>query len=159
MASEDVVELLRSVLGDKIRDLVVKNPRRVYVDIDRADVAETTRILHKDLGTRFCIASGMEMETDFEILYHFMFEDESSPQYGVLATVRIHLDKESPAADSITAGVPSAMWIEREMHELLGIQFRNHPDMRPLLLAEDWPKDVYPLRRGRPWEGKVERKI
>jgi Ni,Fe-hydrogenase III component G len=37
-------------------------------------------------------------------------------------------------------------WIEREMNELLGIEFEGHPDMRRLLLAKEWPEGVYPLR-------------
>ena len=42
---------------------------------------------------------------------------------------------------------PAAEWIEREMWELLGIDFKNHPDMRHLLLDDDWPEGNYPLRR------------
>ena len=159
MNSDVVVGHLKTALGGLAHDLFVKNPRRIYITVSPSDVVEAARRLHQDMGARFCIASGMEMETVFEILYHFMFENESSPLYGVLASIRICLDKNTPVADSITSAVPAAVWIEREMHELLGIEFRNHPDMRPLLLPEDWPKDVYPLRRGRPWEGKVELKI
>lgn len=157
MTSEQLVEQLKGTFGDKIKGLFAKNARRIYIDVDPADVVEVTGKIHKDLGARFNIASGMEMETNFEILYHFAFED--TPLEGILVSVRVRLDKERPEVDSITPGVPAAAWIEREMHELLGIEFRNHPDMRPLLLAEDWPKDVYPLRRGRPWEGKVDLKI
>lgn len=159
MHSEAIVGHLRSVLDGMVQDLFVKSRRRIYITVRPADVVEATRRLHQDLGARFCIASGMEMETNFEILYHFMLENETSPLYGVLVSVRILLEKDQPVVDSITSGVPAAVWIEREMHELLGIGFRNHPDMRPLLLPEDWPKDVYPLRRGRPWEGKVDLKI
>jgi len=157
MHSEQIVEQLKNALGDKIQDLFVKNPRRIYLNVDPADIVEVTRVIHRDLGARFCIASGMEMEHGFEILYHFAFESESLE--GVLVTFRVRLDKTKPEVDSVTPGVPAAMWIEREMHELLGIEFRNHPDMRPLLLAEDWPPDVFPLRRGKPWEGKVDLKI
>ncbi len=159
MNSEIIIGHLKAALGGLARDLFAKNPRRIYITTSPADIVEVTRKLHEDLGARFCIASGMEMEANFEILYHFMFENEASPLYGVLASVRVLLDKQRPAVDSITSGVPAAAWIEREMHELLGIEFRNHPDMRPLLLPEDWPKDVHPLRRGRPWEGKVDLKI
>ena len=157
MDTAQLVEKLEDVLDDKVKDLQVVNPRRIYVTVAPGDVVEVTRILHKDLGARFNIASGMQMEKDFEVLYHFAFEQE--PLNGVLVTVRVHLDRENPAVDSVVPSVPAALWIEREMHELLGIEFRNHPDMKRLLLSEDWPKGVYPLRRGRPWEGKVEKKL
>lgn len=148
---------MKAALGGRVTDLCAQNPRRVYVTVDPADVVEVTRVIHKDLRARFCIASGMQMERDFEVLYHFAFEDDTP--HGMVVTVRVHLDKEKPVVDSVTPGVPAAEWIEREMHELLGIEFRNHPDMRPLLLSEDWPKDVYPLRRGKPWEGKIEKRL
>ncbi len=157
MDSRAVPEQLKKALGDKIKKLFVQNPRRIYIDVDPADVVEATRIIHKDLGARFNIATGTDMATHFEILYHFAFEQD--PPNGVLATVRVSLDHDKPAVDSVTPGVPAAAWIEREMHELLGIEFRNHPDMRPLLLAEDWPENVYPLRRGKPWEGKIKLRI
>ena len=157
MQSKQVIQAVKDRLGEKIRELHVANPRRVYVTVDPSDIVEATRILHKDLGARFNIASGMQMERDFEVLYHFAFEQEAP--HGVLVTVRVRLDHEEPVVDSVVASVPAALWIEREMSELLGIEFRNHPDMQRLLLAEDWPKGVYPLRRGRPWEGKVEKKL
>ena len=156
MDTELVVAQLRKALGGRIQNLVVRNPRRIYIDVAPGDVVEATRAIHKDLGARFCIASGMETATDFEILYHFALESEPP---GVVVSIRVHLDHEKPSVDSVTPGVPAAAWIEREMHELLGIQFNNHPDMRPLLLSDDWPKDVYPLRHGRPWEGKIKLRI
>ena len=157
MTSQQLVEKLEHKLGEKIKDATITTPRRVYIVVDPADIVEVARAIHKEMGARFNIASGMEMEKNFEILYHFSFEDE--PPDGIIVSVRVYLDKEHPSVESITPGVPAAAWIEREMHELLGIEIKNHPDLRPLLLAEDWPQDVYPLRRGKPWEGKVERKV
>jgi len=157
MTSEEIIDKLKTDLGGKIKAIGATTPQRVWLEVDPADILEVTRVVHQDHGTRFNIASGMEMEKGFEILYHFAYEHTGRD--GVLASVRVVLGKEHPAVASITPSVPAAEWIEREMHELLGIEFRNHPDMRPLLLAEDWPKDVHPLRRGRPWEGKVDLRI
>jgi len=157
MDSERVVELLNKSLGAKIKEISAPNPRRVYVTLDPADIVECARTVHKELGCRFNIASGMQMQRDFEVLYHFAFEDDTPA--GVVATLRVHLDEKAPSVESISHVVPAAEWIEREMRELLGIEFRNHPDMRRLLLAEDWPAEVYPLRRGKPWEGKIEKKL
>jgi len=65
----------------------------------------------------------------------------------LMFTVRTKLDRDKPALESIAGICKGAEWIEREMWELLGITFKNHPDMRHLLLADDWPEGKYPLRR------------
>jgi Ni,Fe-hydrogenase III component G len=43
--------------------------------------------------------------------------------------------------------IPGAEWIEREIHDILGIEIKHHPNMRRLVLADDWPEGVYPLRK------------
>jgi len=53
--------------------------------------------------------------------------------------------------DSVTPIWKAANWHEREIAELFGMKFKNHPDPRPILLPEDW-NEGYPMRRD--WEGK-----
>jgi len=103
---------------------------------------------------RFAIASGMQTGTGFEVLYHFAFDSDNC-----LVNVRVFTEEDPPVFDSISSVVLAAQYIEREMHDLLGLQFRNHPGLERILLSEDWPEGVYPLRRGKPWEGKVEKRI
>jgi NADH:ubiquinone oxidoreductase subunit C len=66
--------------------------------------------------------------------------------------VRPLLPRDEPEIESIANLCTAAEWVEREMWELLGIRFRNHPDMRHLLLDEDWPAGSHPLRRD--YDGK-----
>ena len=62
-------------------------------------------------------------------------------------SLRTWLPRDEPEIESIANLCTAAEWIEREMWELLGIRFRDHPDMRHLLLADDWPEGRHPLRR------------
>ncbi|MCK4504279.1 MAG: NADH-quinone oxidoreductase subunit C, partial [Candidatus Aegiribacteria sp.] len=49
-------------------------------------------------------------------------------------------------------------WIEREISELLGVTFTGHPDPRKLLLADNWPECVYPLRQDyEEWDETADR--
>ena len=64
-----------------------------------------------------------------------------------MVVIKTKMPRENPEVESIAAICPAAEWIEREMWELLGITFKNHPDMRHLLLTDDWPEGKYPLRR------------
>ena len=77
-----------------------------------------------------------------EILYHWALDAS-----GLVVTVRTHVDRNQPEIASIVAICPAAEWIEREMWELLGISVQDHPDLRHLLLQDDWPQGKYPLRR------------
>jgi NADH-quinone oxidoreductase subunit C len=58
-------------------------------------------------------------------------------------------DKKNPQMPSIVSIIRGAEWIEREIWELLGVDFIGHPDLRHLLLIDDWPQGKYPLRKER----------
>jgi len=65
----------------------------------------------------------------------------------VIFSVRALLkDKDKPEIDSLAQLFPGAEWIEREIWELLGINFSGHPNLRHLLLIDEWPQGEYPLR-------------
>ena len=112
------------------------------MEVKPDDVPEATRLIFKDLGARFQIASGVDTPSVIEILYHWAFDS-----LDFVVTVKTKLDRDKPEIESVASICTGTEWIEREMWELLGITFRNHPDMRHLLLLDDWPEGKYPLRR------------
>lgn len=62
--------------------------------------------------------------------------------------IKAVLDKsEQPEFPSITPEISAAAWYEREIHDLFGLKPIGHPDLRPLVLHENWPGDLYPLRK------------
>lgn len=135
-------ERIRERLGPKIAEWQEVNPRRIYFSVKKEDIFETAEFLFKDMGMRFSIASGTDTPGAIEILYHFSLD-----KVGEIYSVRVLIDdKKRPVIDSITPIFPGAEWIEREMWEMLGIEFSGHPNLKRLLLAEDWPEGDYPLR-------------
>ncbi|HOL21225.1 MAG TPA: NADH-quinone oxidoreductase subunit C [bacterium] len=139
----DTTVLLKEKLGDKVKEVKVHNNRRIYITVDRKDIKECARIIFKDLDARYIIATGIENFDNFEILYHFGLDKD-----GVIVALRVYLDKEKPEVESLVDIVPGISYIEREMWELLGINFTGHPDMKHFLLRDDWGKGNYPLRKG-----------
>lgn len=136
-------EQIKERLGKKITDWKEISGRRVYFSVNRADIFEAARFLFKDLGLRFSIASAIDTPAGFEVLYHF-----SHDRTGEFYSVRVVIEnKNNPEVDSITPIMPAAEWIEREMWEMMGIKFIGHPNLKRLLLSEDWPEGNYPLRK------------
>jgi len=88
-----------------------------------------------------------------EILYHFLIED-----INLLISLRVKLQKPKLEIDSLSPIFEGSSWIEREIHEILGINFKGHKDLRKLLLPDVWPDGVYPLRRDyKEWDKNVIR--
>ncbi|MCK4352972.1 NADH-quinone oxidoreductase subunit C [candidate division WOR-3 bacterium] len=133
---------IKERLGNRVVNWEKKNERRYYIEIKKEDVEEVTQILFKELGLRFSIASGIDTIDNFEILYHFSADNEDK-----FFSLRVKISKEKPEIHSISKIITAAKWIEREIWELLGINFIGHPGLERLILTEDWPKGVCPLRK------------
>ena len=137
------VNEIKAALSDILAGWEEKNARRLYARIEPKNIVQAAKRLYSGLGMRLSTASGTDTRENIEILYHF--SDDSS---GIMVSLRVLLkDKINPQIDSITKIFTAASWIEREIHELLGVNFTGHPNLKTLLLPEDWPKNSYPLRR------------
>jgi len=153
MTRDEVLKDLKERFKDDIVDFLDKSPQRVYIDIKAESAKKMALYVFRNLGARFNIASGVDVRTHMEILYHFTVED-----INLLISLRVKLAKSKLEIDSLAPDIEAANWIEREMCEMLGIQFKGHPDMRRLLLPDEWPEGVYPLRRDyQEWDKKAVR--
>lgn len=143
MTIDEILRKTQDRYGSRILKVYKKNAKRAYIDIYPKDIVEMASFLFKDLGLRFNIASAVDDFDALEILYHFA-SDSSACVVSLRALIK---DKNDPHIDTITTVTNSAWWIEREIHELFGVHFNGNSDLRPLLLPDDWPKGVYPLRK------------
>ncbi|MEI6863245.1 MAG: NADH-quinone oxidoreductase subunit C [Candidatus Omnitrophota bacterium] len=142
----NIDEALKSItdrFGSRILAVSRRSVKRAYMDIYPKDIVDIVRYIFKDMAFRFNIASAVDDFDGLEVIYHF-----SNDAAGFVISVRALLkDKTDPHIDTITEVTRSAWWIEREIHELFGIEFDGNKDLRPLLLPDDWPSGVYPLRK------------
>ncbi|MFH0764663.1 MAG: NADH-quinone oxidoreductase subunit C [Candidatus Omnitrophota bacterium] len=143
MKIDDAIKKIQDRFGGAVINVHKKNEKRAYIDIYPKDVVGFTRYIFKDLGLRFNIASAVDDFDAMEVLYHFA-DDKDGFVISIRAVIK---EKNDPRIDTITAVTKSAWWIEREMHELFGIEFNGNNDLRPLLLPDDWPRGVYPMRK------------
>jgi NADH-quinone oxidoreductase subunit C len=86
------------------------------------------------------------MEPRFEINYHLV----SIPRRDKIR-LRVRISGENPVVDTLVPVWPGANWLEREIFDLFGVRFSEHPDLRRILLPDDW--EGFPLRRDYPTEG------
>lgn len=138
----EVLQALREQFPEEIVGIFERSAKRVYIEVHAAAIVRIAEYLFKELGARFNIASGVDGRNEMEILYHFTLED-----INLVISLRVRLPKTKLEIDSLTTVFTAAQWIEREIHELLGINFVGHPQLKRLLLPEDWPEGVYPLRK------------
>ena len=125
-----------------------RNEKRIYVDVPPEHTLEANRVVFDEFRGRLATATGRDTRDCVEVLYHYCMD-----AHNVVVTLRTWGLKPNPEVDSVATIFPGANFIEREMQDLLGIKFRGHPDPRRLILADDWPEGVYPLRRDYPDRG------
>ena len=141
--TEKIVEEIKQALGDRIKGVTIKNSQRVYLQIDPKDIREVAGYLWKERQARYSIATTVDNRSSFEVIHHLSLDREG----GIMVSIRAILDRDNPSMPSLAPTIKAASWIEREMNELMGMEFQGHPDMRRLVLADEWPDGVYPLRK------------
>ena len=129
-------------LGEMVLARTDADARRTWLSIRPERIREAARALYEEFDGRLATASGIDVRDGIEVQYHFSFD-----RANLVVTLRVLAARPQTELDSVGQDLPAANWIEREMHDLLGVRFRGHPDMRRLLLADDWPEGVHPLRR------------
>jgi NADH-quinone oxidoreductase subunit C len=119
----------------------------VYVDGQR--IVEVCDFLKSDADASFnylsdltCVHYPDRRTEPFEMVYNL---------FAIEANERVRLKvRTKDSVDSVTGVWPSANWLEREVFDLFGVRFNNHPDLRRLLLPPDW--EGHPLRKDFPLE-------
>ena len=137
-----VIDELRKTFSKEILDSEVRNDRRITLRIDPASLLAISEHLFRTLGYRFIIASALHTKKGFEIYYHY-----SNDSNGLVLNLQVVLDQLKPEIESLSNMFEATNWIEREMHELFGINFLNHPNLEQLLSEGNWATGEYPYRK------------
>jgi Ni,Fe-hydrogenase III component G len=141
MTREEIVEQIKTELADTLADTFERNPKRFYVTVEPEHTLTANRYM-VDLGGRLATATGVDCRDWIEVCYHYCFDTPNT-----VVTVKTRAYKPACEVESVAQFLPGALFVEREIQDLLGAKFLNHPDPRRLILADDWPEGVYPLRK------------
>lgn len=146
-----VLDELKKTYGKEILETVTKTDRRMTITIHPSALVPMAGHLYNSMGFRFIIASALHTKRGFEIYYHFSLD-----QTGLILNLLVILDPHKPEVESLSNMFEATNWIEREMHELFGIDFLNHPNLDQLLSEGNWAKGVYPYRKTFKSNGEVQ---
>ncbi|MCK4421136.1 NADH-quinone oxidoreductase subunit C [candidate division WOR-3 bacterium] len=137
-----ILNELKKSLGKKI--IAISQPRdnRIYLRVAPEDIVTTIKYLFFDYKCKLATSTGLDTREGIEIIHHLCREDKN-----MVINVKTLVPYPNPSIESVGKEIPAFDWIERELNELLGVEFRGHPDMRRLLLADSFPKGKYPLRK------------
>jgi NADH:ubiquinone oxidoreductase subunit C len=118
-------------------------PHRLDIAVAAADVVVAVRAL-RDAGWGYLAAiTGLDLGAaagGLDVLYHFCAG-------AAIVTLRVRILRSNATVPSICDLVPSASFFERELSEMFGVTVTGTPDVSRLLLPDDWPDGVYPLRK------------
>lgn len=144
---------IRDTLGSSVVDTTIRLGQ-LSVEIKRDDVLKVLKFLRDDVNCQFqtlldvCGVDYPDDDERFEIVYHLL-----SMTHNNRIRVKLRTDEDT-AVDSATSLFNAANWWEREVWDMFGVAFNDHPDLRRILT--DYGFEGHPLRKDFPLTGYVE---
>ncbi|HEX6558541.1 MAG TPA: NADH-quinone oxidoreductase subunit C [Longimicrobiales bacterium] len=155
-ADNATVQALRQKFGDAVHKYVVMSGDENVVFVDRAHAFEILRWLREEPSQYFDLCKDISAidyggNRPLEIFYELW-----SIQHRHQLRVKVVLPLDSLEVDSAVPIWQTANWLEREVYDLFGINFRNHPDLRRIMMPENYAEG-HPLRKDFPLRGRFSR--
>ena len=147
---EKLEKLVNSELGSKVQKSLIEN-QEIFIEVNEADLIESIQFLKSNDSCKFrqlIDIAGVDYPEDekrFQLVYLFLSHENN---LRIKLMIRFDINQIIP---SITKIYPSANWMEREVFDMYGIKFKNHPDLRRILT--DYGFKGHPLRKDFPLTG------
>ena len=148
-SNHSLVKRLKETLGEAVIE-ASEFLGQLSIRIARPRIVEVCEALKADSETPFnylsdltCVHYPDNKEAPFEVVYNLYSISKNE-------RVRLKVNTNGEGVESVTSVWPAADWLEREVYDLFGVVFHNHPDLRRILLPPDW--EGHPLRKDYPLE-------
>jgi len=149
----DLEKKINSELTTKIKKTEIRHDQ-LYINIDNEDLIDVTLFIKNNDNTKFrqlmdvTVVDYPENAQRFKVVYLFLSHEFN--QRIILS----YLINENEVIPSLTPIYPAANWMEREVFDMYGVKFKDHPDMRRILT--DYGFEGHPLRKDFPLTGHTE---
>ena len=149
----DLEKKINSELTTKIKKTEIRH-EQLYIDIENKDLIDVTLFIKSNENTKFrqlidiTVVDYPENVQRFKVVYLFLSHEFN--QRIILS----YLISENEVISSLTPIYPAANWMEREVFDMYGVKFKDHPDMRRILT--DYGFEGHPLRKDFPLTGHTE---
>ena len=144
MTAQEISGKLKTKFGDAIAEVKIEGVIDPYVKVLAGKVQDIAYFLRDEEDLQFdflmCLSGVDYTKGMLGVVYHL---DSMSKRHKF--TLKVDMPADSPEVQTVTPVWPSANWHEREAFDLFGIKFTGHPDLRRILLPDDYPG--YPLRK------------
>lgn len=144
MNTVEVIDRVREKFGDNVVETKSPTDNRVYIKVAKDVLVDIARYLKEELGFDMPISAGGTDYPKKNVIELFWIIWSSTD--NIVLVLKTDVDRENPEIDTLTKIWIGVQKFERETWELLGVNYIGHPNLKPLLLPEDWDEG-YPLRK------------
>jgi NADH-quinone oxidoreductase subunit C len=149
MTGHELLNSLAEAFGPKIQDQIEFRGETTCT-IAAKDLREIAKFCQDELSCDYLIdvtsIDNFGEDPRFEIVYHLY-----SMPHAAHLRLKLRVPEQTGAVDTVSDIWPTANWHEREMYDMMGIEFNGHPDLRRILMWDGYP--FFPLRKDFPLEG------